>query len=192
VSARQLRRDLAGFFPTHDALRFLGRVTAFPASADLPGGLQTDDWCIRTDNDFECYYDGTQWLTRHEYNIQSQAYTPAVPGAAFYTGGVAANLGYAAPRTDYSLYMTRWVIAYILDTNQTGVNFWTLKLQTNAGDITTQDTKNAVALGNFYTREGNDNTVRTPAFLRLQASAKNGTPGGIYAIATWYYRLVVT
>jgi len=187
----RLRQELGAYFHERDTTRDLGRGTAFPLTADIPGALQTDDRFYRTDCDFRCFYDGTRWLTLHEYNIQSQVFGPTVPGAAYYVGAAPANLGYAAPRTDFSLYMTRWVIGYISDTNQTGANYWTLKLQTSAGDVTTQNTQNAATAGNFYTREGDDNTVRTPTFLRLQASAKNGTPGGIWAIATWYYRLVV-
>src|SRR5689334_21629200 len=112
LDIQTLRRKLTPYFLSYELSLDKGRGTAFPSSPAV-------NWrFFRTDLGFACYYDGAQWLSAHEYALQSVPYTPTVPSAAFYTVGEPANLGYAAPRTDYSLYMTRWVLAYISDTNQ--------------------------------------------------------------------------
>lgn len=187
--ARQLAPYLNPYFPSYAGSRQLGRGTAFP-SVDIT--LAAGDRFFRTDVMFECVYDGTRWLTAHEYVAVLAPYTPTVPAAAFYTGGVTANLAYYAPTTFYDLYVGRWNISYISDTNQSGANKWTLVLATNAATITTQDTSNATVAGNLGSREANDNTARTVTFIRLQATVKTGAPGGLWATASVNYRLVIT
>lgn len=183
---QQLREPLSAYFLTNAIARDYGSGATFPTSP------ATGARFFRTDLGWACYYDGTRWLTQHEYAATLTPYTPVVPGAAFYTGAAGVALAYAAPRTDASLYLTRWAIAYILDTNQSGVNYWTLQLAANATTLTTQTTQNATALGNWYTREGTDGADRgAVSFVRLIASAKAGAPGGIWATATVYYRLIV-
>lgn len=186
--AVSLVTPLAGLgFEYTPVSRDLGRGTAFPASADLPGGLQTNDRFFRTDLGWACYYDGTRWLTIHEYTAPIVAWT---------TQNNAVVTDWAI-RTDYAPWITRVAIITRVDTTNNGSNFWTLNIQ---GVNTARSASTAIvtALTSVDTVATNTSHETAPAltpanrsFFRLDPRT-TGAPGVLTAAVTIYYRLIVT
>jgi hypothetical protein len=194
--AHDIAPDLEPYLLSFNSTRFLGRVTAFPASADIPGGLQTDDWCIRTDNDYECYYDGTRWLTRHEYVAPINDYFFGVAGGAAYAGGVVQSIARAMTRTDFTIYITRFVLFATCSVLQTAVNNWRVAFQSNFSATTNAlyNTNGQAAATLVLTEIAVGAITQNAAAsseTRMLVDVKNGVPGTIVLEAAMYYRLVV-
>lgn len=191
---QRLRQPLKAYFLSIDTTRFLGRVTTFPASADIPGGLQADDWCIRTDLDLPCFYDGTRWLT---YEIFSSS---GMLTLATTTSGTQALL--RVNRTDYALYITRVVVLARVNTTNNGGNFWTMAtrgldapLATNS--VIYSSTTATYTAGTFTALEvaaGAGGFTATPTQYQWfdLALTKTGAPGSIDVASTVYYRQIIT
>ena len=110
-------RELSAEFPRFTTSRNLGRGTAFPATADVPGGLRADDTFRRTDLDWDCFYDGTRWLTNFEMQISEVVTTfTATNNSAFDS----------VFRTDYAPFITRIVVVTSVATTNNATNFWTI------------------------------------------------------------------
>src|SRR4051812_16129428 len=108
--AYNLRKPLAPYFLSYAALLDLGRGTAFPTVGHDGAAVQAGARFFRTDIGFACYYDGTRWLTAHEYPI------PIVPVTA-YTAAGSPNATIAAQiRTDYAPYITRVATTLVVAT----------------------------------------------------------------------------
>lgn len=191
---QRLRRDLAGYFLSHDRVRFLGRIPDFSTTANAPGGLQTDDWCIRTDLDLPCFYDGARWLS---YEIFSSS---GMLTLATTTSGTQALL--RVNRTDYALYITRVVVLARVNTTNNGSNFWTMAtrgldaaLATNS--VIYSSTTAAYTAGTFTALEvaaGAGGFTATPTQYQWfdLALTKTGAPGSIDVASTVYYRQIIT
>lgn len=72
--ARWLIASLKPYFLSFDGTRDLGRGTAFPLTADLPGGLQTNDRFFRTDELATYAYNGTAWVLTNGSGIRARMY----------------------------------------------------------------------------------------------------------------------
>lgn len=192
--AHKLIGPLRGFGFHHIAgTRDLGRGTGFPVAADVIGGLIAGDRFFRTDLGFLCYYDGTRWLTVHQY---SEALLPA-PGIvvpktdATYALNQSVSFNAAAP--DFGIY---FVAAYgwmFVATTNNGSNYWELEV-TNTG----------TSCGVFSTAADAANTnlfksATTPVVLaagrqywQLRTSDNVGAPGNLSFAFTVFYRLIIT
>ena len=188
---------LEAWIPSHESTRDLGRGTAFPASADLPGGLQAGDRFFRTDLGWLCSYDGTRWLTVHEYSMPleiSNASTPVTYAAAGNT--VASRIAY---RNDYSLYITRVSTITIVATTNDGTNNWTYSLRALVGNGTSALTIHtfttaADAAGTQSTHDAapsNNAVVASRNYFDIVVT-KNNAPGALTLWSSVYYRLIVT
>jgi hypothetical protein len=184
---QQLRRDLAPYFLSYDATRDLGRGTSFPVTADLPGGLQTDDRFYRTDLGWACYYDGARWLTLHEYAQPLVDYRrTTIPFT-----GASGVLQLGPVRTDGAQLIVTRVAAYLdVVAPNSGANFWSLAFKTNAGTtINAFDTSaNAAGVGISKESAVNVNYV-DPAFITLEVTGKTGAPGSLVAHGVIWYRI---
>jgi len=192
-----LREQLASYFHAFDGTRNLGRGTAFPASADVPGGLQADDRFTRTDLDIECFYDGSQWLTMNEYFAPITDYVFTVAAGAAYGGGVPQAFARTLTRSDYKLYITRVIYFVTCSVPQTGVNNWRIALQSNfAGTTNLLYNTNGQSAGALTVVETAAASITqnpgTSSETRVLVDVKNGAPGTIVVEAAMYYRLVVT
>lgn len=163
----------------------LSAGTAFPST---PG---TGLLFFRSDLGLLCYYDGTRWLTVHEYDVIASY-------LATFSGTPAAS-AVSALRTDYAPWFTRVVILTSVATTNNAGNFWTVTLQglditgastTNIYQINTGATPDVVG-----TRTNHEGTAgATPAnraLLRVLMTS-TGAPGNIELTATAFYRLIVT
>lgn len=178
--------------PAYDGRRDLGRGTAFPAGADLPGGLQADDRFYRTDLDLACVYDGTRWLTQQEYSAPVCLYLTQATATTQFLSAVAL-------RTDLAPYITYIVVSANVLTTNNATNYWTIAIKgynatfTAASTIDSYDTKTATA-NTWIRAERVPNTSQLPtnAHHISMDVTKTLAPGNLQIICTIYYRLIVT
>ena len=164
----------------------------YDEGTSFPGSPATGDKFYRTDLNWLCFYDGTRWLTCHEYNepisVQDRL-QPAVTNND--------NLGYLAIRQDYLPYIQKvYGISVVITTNN-GSNYWTALVATvnAAGTLTTLTSFNtsADAAGTRYAKSMTVNQAMTSSMLTFQLSGqRTGTPGAFYPILSVNYRLIVT
>lgn len=148
---------------------------------------------FRTDLGFLCYYDGTRWLTVHEYVL------PLVPNRAT----VAVNTIWDTTiRIDYAVYLTRVALTTNVATTNNSTNFWTVTLQGvnlalsaattfyNPNTGTTPDTA-GVETDHGGTVSAGNATPTNRQFLRASVG-KTLTPGNLTISCTVSYRLIIT
>ena len=189
--AAQLWPALTGYFADYDSTRDLGRGTAFPASADVRDGLTAGDRFWRSDLGFLCYYDGTRWLTVHEYESGHVLVSTAVNGTQ---SAIRAN------GATYASYITRVVCVVRVSTTNNGSNFWSIAVRglndalTVATTIQTFSTV-AAAVNTFVRGEANPPSTQVPAnysAFDIALTFGAGSPGVIDVTTTIYYRLIIT
>lgn len=162
----------------------IGAGTAFPVAPAIGRVF------FRTDLDWWCYWDGTRWLTVHEYAMVLSAFV---------------SYGTASPQTtnlqnvrfDYAPYITRVTFHYRVSTTNNGTNFWDMTIQGINGAISASDSiaatsSGAVAAGTIVRVDGAA-AIPNPTnrdWFRVQIS-KTLTPGAIEMAAQMNYRLVV-
>lgn len=164
--------------------------TSFPSS--WPNNVPF----LRTDLGFLCYYDGTRWLTVHEYE-------------RFLFGGTSANtlLDFTASdgfaflmrlRLDYAPYFTRAAVTTRVSTTNNGSNYWTVSLDTynlnfGAGTSIYQFNTSADTVNTYTDHEGNPSTPNPSNRHHLVLSVqKSGSPGTLRCLPAIFYRLIVT
>lgn len=161
----------------------------------FPTGISTGFRFFRTDLGWWCYYDGTRWLTAHEYTAFILINTAAVSTTNF------TSIGPAELRTDYAPYITRCVVSYNVAATNNGSNYWTIDIRginaayTVATTIHTTNTSAATA-GTWNQNDAAPSTSATPSNrsrLDILLTKTAGTPGNISCpSAMVYYRLIVT
>ena len=167
-----------------------GSSGGYTEGTSFPGSPTTGQKFYRTDLNWLCFYDGTRWLTCHEYAMDFPA-----PGSAISaTATVARN----AVRKDYYQYFTNaTVTSRILGATNNGSNYWsiTIDILSVTGGVT--------SLGSFNTSAdtANQQTTRnlvvnfegTSSYYSTETvGTKTGTPSNLLVMATLYYRLIVT
>lgn len=163
--------------------------TSFPVSPS------SGDKFYRTDLNWLCFYDGTRWLTCHEYTV-SFDYTGSHP-----TGNGSALLAFRAGMpSDYASYFTNAYISVEAGgSNHNGSNYTTLSLytlgSTNTTSVTlaTQLTSSGITSGNTAKYDISINTACPLADTRLILTATHtGTVSNAYVYPIVNYRLIVT
>jgi hypothetical protein len=183
---QQIRRALRTYFLDVDLVRDLGTGTAFPASADIPDGLQAGDRLFRTDLLWPCIYDGTRWLSPEMSALVANAQNFSATG----------NTALHALRSDYAPYLTRIVLKTRVNTTNDATNNWTVVVQSLTLALATTAVYTLASTngdGTSYTNhDGAPSTAApsSPAFLRL-ALTKNVAPGTLDVAASVWYRLIV-
>lgn len=181
--------------------RRLGQVEAIEKSLSGGSAFPTSPAAgllfFRTDLGFLCYYDGTRWLSAHEYTAALNDYVFGVAAGAAYAGGVPQSFGRALTRTDFTLYITRFVLYATASVLQTAVNNWRISFQSNFGATTNaQYNTNGQAAGALVLTEIATGSITqngaASSETRVLVDVKNGAPGTITIEAAMYYRLVVT
>lgn len=106
------------------------RGSGVPSGTSFPTSPQTGYRFFRSDLGYECFYDGSQWLTCQVFEARMMALSATVTGE-----NNAAATQIVPNLTDYGIYLLRWEsVAFVLTTN-TGANYWTLRLR-GAGSTT--------------------------------------------------------
>ena len=188
-AAYDLRPALAAYFAQPDITRDLGHGTAFPASADIPGGLRDRDRFFRTDLDFPCLYDSgnTQWLTVQVFEVRFPLTT--------YSANTEDTANLEAMPGDYTIWAVRQDVIVNTGVTNTGAAFWTIDWRDGA----------TTTIGGLNTSASAASTsrirlVRTSGFTALGAASvfhnmrmtKTGAPSNIDMYAVCRYRLIIT
>lgn len=183
-----LLRDIAQLRTDFKALQTRERGT--PSGTAFPSAPTTGSMFYRTDLNLLCYYDGTRWLTVHEYAISSGLRT-TVGAGTFVIGPL---------RQDYVSYFTRITRLINTGATNTGANYWTITLLgANAAQSSTSNidvaTTAAIAGSTWATNDSAPSATALPSNnngLDFSCVA-TGAPSALGSLVlTVYFRLVVT
>lgn len=159
------------------------RGTAFPTSPAPALG----DVFFRTDLMLPCTYDGTRWVTLHEYVA---------------SGNIAVSAGTSAPfaeiYTVYAPYITKIALGYQVATPNNATNYWNINVRSINAAYSNSSTILSVSTATGGTAWVNTSTdvllTKLPAYysrfdINLLLGA--GSPGSVKICATVYYRLII-
>ena len=162
---------------------FASSGTAFPT------GISAGRQFFRTDLGFACYYDGTRWLTVHEYSVTRFFDTPA------------AGTYLVAPlRGQYAPYITRRSLVIRTSATNTGANYWNITIlgadgtqaATTTIDVATTAAQAASAWATTSAAPSATSTPANNAAIDLSIAA-TGVPSTLTGIGvTVFYRLIIT
>ena len=166
--------------------------TAFPTS---PAPVLNDKF-YRTDLNLLCYYDGTQWLTVQEYEAGSGYYDRV--GSAGNTTDATITVRLPV-RSDFRMFITRWVVYSRVFTTNNTTNYWNISLAGQAADASSLTITGAA----FQTKNDPVNTIvqhdcvinaplNSSAVGMFVFMSKVNAPGGVMPSSAVYYRLIVT
>lgn len=157
----------------------MGTGTAFPT------GVTVGYRFFRTDLGFECYYDGTRWLT---VQVLEARWTNTTYSA---TADDFATLNCVA--ADYQMYPVRWDAYVTVGATNTGAVFWTIRLRDTAtnslasfntsGQTPSTELLYVVAIPTFTLP-----TIRQYINLRTE---KTGAPTNMSMYGVLRYRLII-
>lgn len=186
MSDPDIYRRLAALEKWQDAMAAvelprLNYGSAFPASwpQDVP--------FYRTDVDFWCVYNGSIWLTTHEY----------IGTVLIESTTTAGNYVGIENRTDYAPYITRVAVGRITATTNNLANHWTWSVRgINAGysaATAIYAANTAADTAGTWAHNDTSSVTTTPAnYTRWDVDiAKTGAPGAIILLATIWYRLII-
>lgn len=165
------------------------RPAGFNIGTSFPSSPATNDRFFRTDLGWLCYYDGTRWLTVHEYQADLTWYQRiTLP----YTGATPATLLLTPLRTDRNYYYTRGKIYMEVATTNNGTNYWTCALVLNLTTVWTLNTSADAANTGLNKEDSTAAVVTTGGFARFDVTAKTGAPGAVTVHCAFWYRPIVT
>lgn len=153
-----------------------------------PTGWPTNVPFYRTDLGWWIFYDGTRWLTVHEYE---QALTPYFRNTQPYSGG-ATSLLLAPTRVDYGALATRVKVYLDVAATNNGANYWSFAVKYGTTSVYTFDTS-ANSAGVAILKENAPNSVVTSpgAISTFDVTGKTGAPGSVVVNCTIWYRLII-
>jgi hypothetical protein len=161
------------------------------SGTSVPGSPANNDLFHRTDHDKLYYYDGTRWLTVHEYDLAPGWFDTAAPLSGTNT------LARYPVRQDFGMYLTRWNIVTFQTNGTPASNYMTVALTRLTGanaanDITTFLTNGDTA-SNWVNHDQAINAVldATARSIRTVAT-ETGTVTGFIAAQSLSYRLIAT
>lgn len=192
-----IRRLAAQIEPYLTMQRMVGVGTAFPASADVPLGLQAGDRFFRSDLGWECYYDGTRWLTCHEYALPL-TFASGGSGLPSYSAGL--NTAYMNTASGYTAYWTRMACHTNAAATNNGSNYWTVTVQginlaASAGTTIIAFDTSADTAGvrtNHSATVSAGNALPANNYFVSAILAKVGTPGNLEMTMVMHHKYVVT
>lgn len=165
------------------------RPAGFNIGTSFPANPATNDRFFRSDLNWLCVYDGTRWLTVHEYQADLTWYQRIT----FPFTGVAGSTLLIVPlRTDRNIYYTRAKAYLEVATTNNGTNFWSLSLIIAATTAWTFSTSADAANTGLNKEDSTAAAITTGNFAQFQASGKTGAPGSLVVNCTFWYRLIVT
>ena len=166
----------------------------YAEGATFPGSPTNGTKFYRTDLNWLCFYDGTRWLTCHEYSQPIAIQDILVPRAV----SSAASTGYLALRQDFDLFLTSLTIMSLTVSPNNGSNYWEYQFRyknssNSATVITTINTSTHTPLVATDCSVTLNTPLNTAAiFLDFLVQGAAGSPGACYPFSTINYRLIVT
>lgn len=160
----------------------------YPQGTSFPGSPVSGDKFYRTDLNWLCFYDGTRWLTCHEYEITLTSPNASTAGDWTFSR--------AALRADRQIYLTTCHTTTWHLTAPSALNFWTI-------DVSTYDaSRTRTTLFSFATssyasgmvaRSDTLNTAVATTQLMIEGRiAETGGAPNVLVSHAIYYRLIVT
>ncbi len=186
MDVQQLRQELAPYFVSYSSSRFLGRFTTNPLTADVPGGLQSGDWGIRTDALIPVVYDGTRFLTAEIFEARFA-----------YTTGISATVEdftrLEPMPSGLQPYIVQWDVTFNIGATNTAVNYWQAFLRSNGTTTIAQtDTIGLTAATANQRRTITSFSQPAGALFYLNPSyVKQGTPSNLEALHIIRYRYII-
>lgn len=185
----QMQRQIQALNDGHEQLRKAdvsgGAGAAFPAGATI--GLTF----FRTDLGFACYYDGTRWLTAHDYSLVLTEWLSFGTASPQATNPI-------LPRGEFNPYVTRVLMHLRVAATNDGSNFWTVAVQglnTAASSSTSiySTTTAADAAATIVRRDTAPSTADPTHrdWFRVTLT-KTGSPGAVECATTLTYKLIIT
>lgn len=185
----ETRDEIAAYFPSFEAMRWLGRGAAFPTAGDGVV-LQAGDRFFRSDLLLECVYDGANWLTTFENVIPVVAQTQ-------FASATTTNAVLVSTTDTYRI--TKITMSAMVATTNNASNYWSIQLQamndsfsafTEVMGVTT-----ASMAPNTYVRAPqtivNAQIGVGRSALRVGLS-KTGSPGDLRLALSVHLRFVIT
>lgn len=159
------------------------------AGTTFPATPQTDQRHYRPDLGWWCFYDGTRWLTVHEYEMNM----PFFGGVFPYAGASPATLLLTPSRND-TYYLTGARSYTLVNTTNDGANYWSFQLlDDNATNLWAFSTSAQAAGAGTLQAQGLMGVVTLTNFLNVNIVGKTGAPGALSVCnVTVWYRLVLT
>lgn len=166
------------------------RLNGYRAGAAFPAGPSAGDRFFRSDLGWNCHFDGTRWLTSHEYEINMVPFGGVFP----YTGGSPSTLLLTPSRADFSYYLEGARSYTLVSTTNDGSNYWSFQLlDDNAVNLWAFSTSGQAAGAGTLQAQGVMGVVALSSFLNLNIVGKTGAPGALSVCnVTVWCRLVVT
>jgi len=160
------------------------------AGTVFPTGITSGYRFFRTDLGWECYYDGTRWLTVHECTL------PLVFLTTIGGNTDSGNIPIPASTT-YGIYVPRVTVITNVATTNNATNYWSLQGQglntaNSAADaLLAFDTK-LDAASTYVVHEGISTSIPTNKTWFRTNATKVGAPGNLTYSAALNYRLIIT
>jgi hypothetical protein len=175
-----------------DRLTVRQTETSGGAGTAFPTGIAAGFMFFRTNLGLLCYYDGSQWLTVHEYSAEMRTDLTALSATN-------AFVNIASLRTDYAPAILRIAHELFVGGTSNATNYWTIVLYgynnafTANSVIDSFDTKTVTAsTWTRVERSPNTNAVPTNNAEMVIDITKTLAPGNLSILTTVYYRLIVT
>jgi len=158
----------------------------------FPTGIASGFVFFRSDLGFECYYDGSQWLTTHEYTLTLSGQNTFSANGTLLVGPL---------RGAYSIYVTQVTAARFVSTTNNATNYWTIQIRglTSAyggGTVIATTDTSAIAAGTWSilgASIGTANPSENAAIdVNVTKSGAGAAPGNLILSVTVTYRLIVT
>lgn len=177
-----------------DLARLSDVASGVPSGTAFPGSPSDGDLFYRTDLGFLCRYhsSATRWMTAHTMRADLFPHRVNIVST---TG----TMGLAVLHKDYDAFLTTIEVATFVAAPNSGAAFWTVA----ANKI--DPAGSATSLGSFTTAADSADTftphqiavnasIARASFPLVQAtaSAKTGSPGLLYVVPAYYYRLIIT
>jgi hypothetical protein len=163
--------------------------SGYAEGTSFPGSPANNDKYFRTDRDLLYFYDGTRWLTVHEYDVAPGWYDTAAALSGTNT------LARYVVRQDYGMYLTRWNIVTFQTNGTPASNFMTVAFTRLTGanaatDVASFATSSDTA-SNWVNHDQAINAVLDSSARSIRTVAtETGTVTGFIAAQSLSYRLI--
>lgn len=157
--------------------------------SDFPASPVTNQQFFRTDLGFDCYWDGTRWLTKQRYR------------AAEMNRDAQANAeerNILLKDTNWDIYMTQVSVNTYVDTTNNTSDYWTVEVQghnlARSAESVFYSVNTAADSANTWTDHSGTATDASPTnqVEIIYDVSSNGTPGALNCRVQVYYRYIIT
>ena len=160
----------------------------YAEGTSFPGSPASGDKFYRTDLNWLCFYDGTRWLTCHEYEITLTSPNQSTAGDWTFSR--------AALRADRQIYLTTCHTTTWHITAPSALNFWTIDVSTyNASRTRTtlfSFATSSYASGMVARSDTLNTAVATTQLMIEGRIVETGGAPNVLVSHTVYYRVIVT